>query len=178
MEPPAELIIRPATREDIPALVRHRCEMFRDMGVLRDDAYDALARASASYYAEAMPSGEYVAWVVSPASQPEVIVAGGGMQLRHILPRPTENGNLLPPGPQGLIVNVYTEKEWRRKGLAEMIMRAIVEWSRENGVASLVLHASEMGKALYERLGFRQTNEMSYPISDMAVEGTQVEGGV
>ena len=165
MERPADFKIRPATIEDIPALVRHRCEMFRDMGELRDDAYEGLAESTAAYYAEAMLSGEYVAWVVSPASQPNLIVAGGGMQLRRILPRPTREGRLLKPGPQGIIVNVYTEPEWRRRGLAELVIRAIMDWSRANGVAGLVLHASEMGKPLYERLGFEQTNEMSYPIS-------------
>ncbi|MEO5951384.1 MAG: GNAT family N-acetyltransferase, partial [Chloroflexia bacterium] len=141
MEPPAKFIIRPATLVDSPALVRHRCEMFSDMGSLRADAYDALAAATAAYYAKAMPIGEYLAWVVSPAEQPDLIIAGGGMQLRRILPRPTEDGFILTPGPQGLIVNVYTEREWRRKGLAELIMNTIIEWSTANGVASLVLHA-------------------------------------
>ena len=51
-------------------------------------------------------------------------------------------------------MNVFTEKEWRRSGLAELVMRVMLEWSRENGVASVVLHASSMGRGLYERLGF------------------------
>jgi GNAT superfamily N-acetyltransferase len=150
--------------------------MFRDMGQLRDEAYPALAEATAAYYAEAMPAGEYVAWVLRPASQPDYIVAGGGVQLRRILPRPMSDGRLLKPGPQGLIVNVYTEPEWRRRGLGEMVMRAILEWSRENGVASVVLHASEEGRRLYERLGFTQTNEMAYPAAGLSRE--QQEGSV
>jgi len=163
MERSTQFIIRPATLADSAALVRHRCEMFSDMGSLRADAYDELASATAAYYAEAMPTGEYVAWVVCPADQPELIVAGGGMQLRRILPRPTHDGFILPPGPQGLIVNVYTEKEWRRNGLAELIMSTLIEWSKSNDVTSLVLHASQMGQPIYQRLGFKQTNEMSYP---------------
>src|SRR5215218_9207323 len=148
MERSADFIIRPATLADSAALVRHRCEMFRDMGSLRDDTYQSLAQATAHYYNRAIPSGEYVAWVVSPASQPDLIIAGGGLQLRHILPRPTEEGYLLEPGPQGLIVNVYTEKDWRRKGLAEMIMNTIIEWCKVNSVSSLVLHASRMGRPI------------------------------
>ena len=159
---PQPFTIRPATVDDIPALVRHRCEMFKDMGQLPDEHYAALAEASARYFAEAMPAGEYVAWVVAPHERPEVIVAGGGVQLRRILPRPTPTGELLKPGPQALVVNVYTEKEWRRSGLAEMVMLTIIEWCRENGVASLVLHASRMGRSLYERMGFEETNEMVF----------------
>jgi GNAT superfamily N-acetyltransferase len=159
-----EFLSRQATVDDIPAIVRHRCEMFRDMGQLRDDYYNALAEASAKYLAEAIPSGEYIGWLVALSEQPHTIVAGGGMQLRRMLPRPDSEGRLLRPGPQGLVVNVYTEKRWRRKGLAELVMRTIIEWSRENRVASLVLHASSMGRPLYERMGFVDTNEMIYPL--------------
>jgi len=159
-----EFTIRMATVDDIPALTHHRCEMFKDMGQLREDAYQALADASARYFVEAIPAGEYVAWVVSPRDRPDLIVAGGGVQLRHILPRPDREGKLLNPGPQGLVLNVYTEKEWRRKGLGELVMRTIEQWARENGLASLVLHASEMGRSLYERMGWVQSNEMYLPL--------------
>src|SRR5438270_2510566 len=81
-----QFTIRAATMEDIQALARHRCEMFKDMGQLQEGHYQGLAGASAGYFAEAMPAGEYVAWVVTPGEQPELIVAGGGVQLRRIPP--------------------------------------------------------------------------------------------
>jgi GNAT superfamily N-acetyltransferase len=156
--------IRRAAIDDIPALARHRCEMFRDMNQLLPEAYPLLAEATARYLAEVIPTGSYVAWLVTPRERPETVVAGGGLQLRQIAPRPDEAGRLLKPGLQGLVVNVYTEKEWRRSGLGELVMYTIIEWARANGVVSLVLHASSMGRPLYERLGFTPTNEMSYPI--------------
>jgi GNAT superfamily N-acetyltransferase len=161
-----DFTIRLATVADAEVLARHRCEMFRDMGQLGDESYNDLARASAEYFSVAMPKGEYMAWLVAPASQPDLIVAGGGLQLRQILPRPDRNGTLQKPGPQGLIVNVYTEKAWRRRGLGELVTRTIIEWCRQNGVASVVLHASAMGRALYERIGFIQSNEMYYPMEE------------
>lgn len=163
-DPGESFIIRPATVGDIPVLARHRCEMFKDMGQLREDAYQALADASTRYFAEAIPAGEYVAWVVSPREQPDLIIAGGGVQLRGTLPRPDRQGRLLKPGPQGLVLNVFTEEGWRRRGLGELVMRTIEQWSRENGLASLVLHASEMGRSLYERLGWMVSNEMYLPL--------------
>ncbi len=161
---PEQFAIRQATIADVKALARHRCEMFRDMGQLQEDAYQALADASIEYFEKAIPAGEYVAWVVTPRAQPDLIVSGGGMQLRRILPRPNRAGELERPGPQGLIVNVYTEKDWRRKGLAGLVTVTIIEWCRNNGVASLVLHASEMGRPLYEKLGFVASNEMWFPL--------------
>jgi GNAT superfamily N-acetyltransferase len=65
-------------------------------------------------------------------------------------------------GPQGLIVNVFTERAWRRRGLAKMLMEQVIDGARTAGVSHLVLHASAEGRPLYEALGFRPTNEMRY----------------
>jgi GNAT superfamily N-acetyltransferase len=60
-----------------------------------------------------------------------------------------------------LIVNVFTEPEWRQRGLAKLLMNTIIAWSREQNLDALVLHASDDGRALYEQLGFIATTEMS-----------------
>jgi len=156
--------IRPATTTDIPILARHRCAMFRDMGDLAAADWDALAAATARYCTVALPAGEYVAWLVTPSGQPDQVVAGGGLQIRPILPRHAAGGGLQRPGPQGLIVNVYTEPAWRRNGLAALVVETIIAWSRANELAGLVLHAAPLGRPLYERLGFVATNEMRYPL--------------
>ena len=57
---------------------------------------------------------------------------------------------------------MFTERAWRRRGLARRLMELAIEWARVKGVAKLVLHASPQGRPLYERLGFEPTNEMSY----------------
>jgi hypothetical protein len=38
-----------------------------------------------------------------------------------------------------------------------------MEWAASSGLETLVLHASDDGRHLYERLGFVATNEMRYP---------------
>jgi GNAT superfamily N-acetyltransferase len=63
-------------------------------------------------------------------------------------------------GPQALILNVFTARSWRRRGVAEALMRELLAWCRDNGVESVVLHASNEGRPLYEKLGFTATNEM------------------
>jgi len=37
-----------------------------------------------------------------------------------------------------------------------------INWSREQRLDRLVLHASAEGRALYKRLGFTATNEMKF----------------
>jgi GNAT superfamily N-acetyltransferase len=61
---------------------------------------------------------------------------------------------------RGNILNVYTEAPHRRKGLARRLMKAVLDWCRFERVPVIILHASDEGRALYESLGFKPTNEM------------------
>jgi len=151
------LSIRRATAADAGVLARHRADMFRDMGQLTDDLRGTLVEAARAYFAAAIPDGRYVAWV---AEVEGTVVGGAGVQLRELLPRPAPGGRALVRGPQGLILNVFTERAWRRRGVAAALMRELLGWCRANGIESLVLHASADGRPLYERLGFTPTNEM------------------
>lgn len=154
--------IRPATAADAAVLAHHRAGMFRDMGELPDDLRDALEQAATAYFARAIPDGRYVAWVAYARERPTEIVGGAGLQLRELLPRPHRAQTRLMRGPQALILNVFTERPWRRRGVAEALMRELLEWCRKNGVESVVLHASNEGRPLYGKLGFTPTNEMRY----------------
>ena len=154
--------IRRATAADAGVLARHRAEMFRDMGELPASVYDTLIDAARAYLTQAVTDGRYVGWVAELDAGSREIIGGAGLQLRELLPRPDVARERLVRGPQGLIVNVYTERAWRRKGVADALMRELLQWCRENGIESVVLHASDEGRPLYERLGFRPTNEMRY----------------
>ena len=57
-------------------------------------------------------------------------------------------------------MNVFTEPEWRRRGIAALLLEEIIEWSRKEFLDRLVLHASEEGRTLYGRVGFVPGNEM------------------
>lgn len=59
-----------------------------------------------------------------------------------------------------MILNVYTEPEFRKQGIARQIMLTILAWVKEQSLRSVNLHASKQGRHLYEKLGFEATNEM------------------
>jgi ribosomal protein S18 acetylase RimI-like enzyme len=61
---------------------------------------------------------------------------------------------------RGNILNIYTHINFRRRGLARELMTTTLAWCRENRVDTIILHASPSGRAIYEALGFKQTNEM------------------
>jgi GNAT superfamily N-acetyltransferase len=154
--------VRLATTADAAVLARHRAEMFRDMGDLADDHYDAFRAAAHREIAAWLATGDYVSFVASPEGRPGEIVAGAGIQVRKLLPRPLPNHAGVLVGPEAIVLNVFTERAWRRRGIAELLMRHVIDWARTHGMARLVLHASPDGRSLYERLGFVPTNEMRY----------------
>jgi GNAT superfamily N-acetyltransferase len=157
--------IRRATTDDVPTIARHRAAMFLEMGRMPAGLCDQLAADTTRYLNTAIPSGEYVGWLVSGTASPGAILAGAGVQRRRILPHPMGQGEevSLARGEQGIVLNVYTEPAWRRRGLARLLMGEILTWSGVAGLETLVLHASDSGRELYERLGFIGTNEMRYP---------------
>jgi ribosomal protein S18 acetylase RimI-like enzyme len=153
-------IVRAAVIADIPVLAHHRAAMFHDMGTLPSQQIGALESATTSYLREAMPRGEYLAWVAQARDTEPVIVGGAGVQLRTILPRPRPGSDNLELGPEAIVLNVYVEPSWRRRGIADALMHALLQELAQRNVRRIVLHASDDGRRLYERLGFVATNEM------------------
>ena len=58
------------------------------------------------------------------------------------------------------LLGMFTEPAWRGKGIARRIVQAAMRWSRERGYPRITLHASKMGRPVYEKLGFERTWEM------------------
>lgn len=164
MTPPPTFSVRQADTADIPLLARHRAWMFRDMGHLASHLEAPLEHATAAYLREAMPRGEYLAWVAEDSAAPAAAIGGAGVQLRPILPRPRPGPGAddLELGPEALVLNVYVDSNWRRRGVAEALMRVLLADLDARGIRRIVLHASDEGRRLYERLGFVQTNEMRF----------------
>jgi GNAT superfamily N-acetyltransferase len=152
MSLPEGYLIRRASTEDINTLVAHRRAMFVDMGYRDETALDSMAAKCHTWLLTRMTREEYLAWLaIAPDGS---IVAGTGLWLMDWPP------HMIGAGPRGNILNVYTEVEFRRRGLAGELMKAAMQWCRSNGVDVVVLHASPDGRRLYESMGFVGTNEM------------------
>jgi len=153
MSLPEGFEIRRASTADLDMLVEHRAAMFRAMGYTDEAALDSMAVKFRGWLLEHMNAGDYLAWL---ASAPDgSIAAGTGLWLMdwppHMIGQDTRRGNIL---------NVYTVENFRRRGLARELMDAVLAWCRENGIDTIVLHASPEGRSLYDAMGFAPTNEM------------------
>ena len=149
----SEYTLREAVLADAPLLARQRRLMFDSIDPLPPNQGDLLEAAILRYIVQAMPAGTFRSWVIEHQG---TVVAGGGLQLRTLMPRP----GYVYGEPEGLIVSMWTEPGHRRRGLGRQIVEAILAWGRANGVTRFALHASDDGRPLYELYGFRATNEM------------------
>lgn len=59
-----------------------------------------------------------------------------------------------------MILNMYVEKSYRRRGIARALMEKMIDWCRSEGFTQVCLHASNEGRPLYETLGFKPTTEL------------------
>ena len=153
--------IRRATAQDADIVAWHRARMFQDMGDVSRDAFEILRAKARARLKEWLDSGDYVGWLATPADQPEMVVGGAGVQLQPILPRPLDVSTI-GEGRQGTIVNVFTEPQWRQRGIAGLLIKEIIIWSKNEQIDRLVLHASDEGRSVYENLGFVASNEMRF----------------
>jgi ribosomal protein S18 acetylase RimI-like enzyme len=138
---------------DLETIVRHRRGMFFDMGHRDEQALELMSGKFRMWLRRKMEAGEYLAWFATKAE--ETVMGGAGLWLMDWPPHMIGEGRW-----RGNIVNVYTEREYRRRGIARELMKVAMDWCEKHEVGTVVLHASVEGRALYESLGFEGTNEM------------------
>ena len=126
--------------------------MFLDMGFEGNTVEEAMA-ISETMFADAMKQDRYAGWFVKDING--AVVAGGGIVLIEFQPGPRDPSTYRP-----WVVNMYTERGHRGKGLARELMKIMTVWSRQQGFRNLYLHSSKEGRPIYESLGFTPTNEM------------------
>lgn len=157
--------IRLATLADAALVGLQRARMFHEMEMVPDTLFDRYRGLCETRLREMLETGEYIGWLAYPDEMPNEIVAGAGIQLRRVLPHPvgeTLEETVIAEGRHAIVLNVWTEPPWRRRGLATLLMKKVLAWARAERLDRLVLHASDEGRLVYGKLGFIQTNEMRF----------------
>src|ERR1700689_3963601 len=153
--------IRQAPIGDAAVIAHHRVAMFHDMGdVPTESLASELLSTSTAALTALLGEGLYVGWLAIDTS--DRVIAGAGADVKPQLPRISHDGTRVVTAPLPLVVNVYTEPAWRRKGIARPLMQKVMDWARVQGSDRVVLHASAAGRLLYQSLGFIPTNEMRW----------------
>lgn len=112
-------------------------------------------------------SGRLVGFIAESGETP---VGSGCVWLQDVQPRPH-----LPGPHQPYLMSMWTEADWRGHGVATRIVQAAMAWARERGYPRLLLHASDAGRPVYEKLGFTASREMVVQLTPAAPAPTQRE---
>jgi GNAT superfamily N-acetyltransferase len=156
-------LIREATFADIPEIVFQRRAMFQDMGVGDAASLAPMLAATEKYLRESMPQGWFHAWfAVAPQGR---TVGGCAAAINSWPPHPWD-----PQSRRAYLLNLYVYPGYRRQGVARRLMQTALDWCKAEGFGTVSLHASKVGRSLYESFGFSQTNEMRLKL-EPAVDG-------
>jgi GNAT superfamily N-acetyltransferase len=148
--------IRAITQADAAKVTEHRHRMFVDAGKPDDARLRAMSDAFQKWLLPRIESGEYFGWFAEEGGQ---VVSGLGMMTLDWPPHPLHLEPL-----RGYILNVYTEPTHRGRGLAKQLTERAMHEARIRKLSLTILHATEMGKPLYAKLGFKGTNEMQWSL--------------
>lgn len=153
--------IRRAEPHDARKLSALRAALFREIGQVLDDAeapqfHSDCARA----FAKSIEHGQCQAWLAEDASG--AAVACLAMLVLPRLPTPTRRETI-----EGYLLNVYTQPEWRKRGVARALVAAAIVHARDHGFARIRLHATEAGRTVYSSQGFAsRVDEMELKLGD------------
>lgn len=145
---------RKLTVEDLDKFIEMRISQLREEGAREDiDIRPALY----DYYHRHMADGTFVSWL---AVDDDRIVGTSGMSFVEKPPYYS-----CPNGRIGLLSSMFTDKNYRRKGIAKTLLTKVVNEAREYGCGTVQITASDMGVLLYSDFGFvKNGNFMQYKL--------------
>ena len=142
------------TEDKLDTFIQMRIRQLREEGATEDiDLVPALR----DYYSRHISDGTFVSWL---AMDGERIVGTSGMSF---VEKPPYFG--CPSGKMGILSSMFTDPEYRRKGIAKTLLGRVVEEARSYGCGTVQITASDMGVLLYTDFGFvKNGNFMQYKL--------------
>ena len=131
-----------------------RIRQLREEGAMEEIG---LRPALRSYYDKHMKDGTFVSWL---ALDGEEIVGTSGISF---VEKPPYFG--CPSGKIGLLSSMFTDNDYRRRGIAKKLLSLVVEEAKKYECGTIQITASDMGVLLYTDFGFvKNGNFMQYKL--------------
>ena len=145
---------RRLTDKELDIFIKMRINQLREEGAKEDIDIEPALR---DYYQRHMADGTFISWI---ALDNEKIIGTSGMS---IVEKPPYFG--CPSGKIGLLSSMFTDKAYRRKGIAKKLLSRVVNEARKKGCGTVQITASDMGVLLYSNFGFtKNENFMQYKL--------------
>ena len=142
------------TEKELDNFIDKRIHQLREEGA--KEGID-LVPSLKDYYQRHMAEGTFVSWI---ALDGNTMIGTSGMSF---VEKPPYFG--CPSGKIGLLSSMYTDPDYRRKGIAKELLSRVIKDAKEYGCGTIQITASEMGVKLYTDFGFvHNENFMQYKL--------------
>lgn len=149
-----EIEYRKLTVNELDTFIEMRISQLREEGAKEE--IDLVPHLK-EYYNKHMGDGTFVSWL---AFDGDKIVGTSGMSF---VERPPIFS--CPSGKLGILSSMFTNPNYRRKGIAKELLHRVVEEARSYGCGAVQITASDMGVKLYTAYGFvHNGNYMQYKL--------------
>ena len=145
------IIFDTANLNDIPELIRMRIAFSEaDLGTISDEDKHSMEAVLPDYYNRKLGK-ELMAFV---ARDGEKIVSTAYLLISEKPASPKFLNGLT-----GEVFSVYTEKEYRRRGISTQLLKNLLEFAKEKRLCRIDLSATSEGYPLYKKLGFTEKGQ-------------------
>ena len=149
---------RKATVDDVEQLLKTRIDFLRNAKNIKNENDEKiLVLSNRDFLSSALLDGSYIQFLAVDDSQ----IAGTSSVSFYRLPPHAHRLS----GKVAYIANMFTYPTYRKRGIATKLFAMSVEIAKEVGCAEICLDATEMGRPIYEKYGFKKNEDaMSYYI--------------
>lgn len=150
----SEIIYRRLDKTDVDTFIKMRIVQLQEEGA--NPSFDLFPMLY-EYYNKHLKDGTFISWLALDNNE---IIATSGVSF---VEKPPYYSN--PTGKIALLSSMYTKKEYRRKGIAKILLGKIVGEAKKYGCGSVQITASDAGVLLYTNFGFKNNgNFMQYNV--------------
>jgi ribosomal protein S18 acetylase RimI-like enzyme len=139
---------RKANIDDISELIDLRKKQLVDEGIEPNIDIDTELHI---FFKNKLSDGSLIQWLVEENKE---IVACGAIIFYEFPPTYTNKS-----GRKAYITTMYTKENYRGRGIATNLLTKLVDEAKTSGISKIWLAASKMGRPVYKKFGFKETDE-------------------
>ncbi|MEB4869480.1 MULTISPECIES: GNAT family N-acetyltransferase [Priestia] len=138
-----------ATVNEIDQLIYLRKKQLVDEGIEPNQEIDTELK---EFFTNKMSDGSLIEWIVEDN---EEIIATGAIVFYEFPPTYTNKS-----GKKAYITNMYTKESYRGQGIATKLLTKLVAEAKTAGIIKIWLGASNLGRPVYKKFGFKEADEL------------------
>ena len=142
---------RKAAIDDLDDLLKVRIDFLLDAKNITSDNEQTMLAANREYLESSLQDGSFVGWLAIDRNK---IIATSSVSYYKLPPN-----SIRPNGKVAYIGSMFTYPQYRKQGIATKLFEMAVKDAKANGYTQIELHATKMGRPIYEKYGFVNSSD-------------------